>query len=58
MTLNIILIISIFVLVGLLSWFLIINRADDKFNQILPRILIDLIRFELLVQPKSVEEKI
>ncbi len=64
MVINIILIASVLILIGLLSWFLIINRADERFNQIFSKILIALIAaivligFELLVRPKPVEKKI
>jgi hypothetical protein len=64
MTINIILIITVLILIGLLSWFLIINRADDKFNQIFSKITIALIAaivligFELLVNPVPIERKI
>jgi hypothetical protein len=64
MTLNIILIIAVLILVGLLGWFLIINRADDRFNQIFSKILIALVAaivligFELLIKPKPVESKV
>ena len=64
MTINIILIILVLILVGLLGCFLIINRADERFNQIFSKILIALIAaivligFELLVRPKPIEKKI
>lgn len=64
MTINIILIIAVLILIGLLSWFLIINRADDKFNQIFSKVLIALVAaivligFELLLKPKPIEKKV
>lgn len=64
MTINIILIISVLVLIGLLGYFLIINREDERFSRIFSKILIALfaaiilIGFEFLVPPKSVEKKI
>jgi len=64
MTINIFLIITVLILIGLLSLFLILNRADEKFNQIFSKILIALIAaivligLELLVNPKPIEKKI
>lgn len=64
MTTNVILIITIFILVALLGCFLVINREDEKFNQILSKILIALIAaivligLELIVKPKPITKKI
>jgi len=60
---SIIVVIFIFI-IGFLSWFLYINRADAKYNQIFAKILIALIAaivligFELFIPPNSVERKI
>jgi hypothetical protein len=64
MTTTFILIFIVVLLIGTLLVFLIINRADEKFNQILSKILIALIAaivligFELLIPPKPIEKKV